>query len=56
MKNPLKTLYDWVLSWAEKPGGNIALYSIAFAESSLFPYTSRSTSNSILPTQNQKKA
>ncbi len=37
MKNPLKSLYDWVLSWADKPGGNIALYSISFAESSFFP-------------------
>ncbi|MCX8029594.1 MAG: DedA family protein [Brevinematales bacterium] len=37
MKNPLRTLYDWVLSWADKPGGNIALYSISFAESSFFP-------------------
>jgi len=37
MKNPLKSLYDWVLSWAEKPGGEAALYSLAFAESSFFP-------------------
>jgi len=37
MKNPLKLLYDWVLSWAEKPGGEAALYSLAFAESSFFP-------------------
>ncbi|MEN2998529.1 MAG: YqaA family protein [Brevinematia bacterium] len=37
MKNPLKSLYDWVLSWADKPGGKTALYSISFAESSFFP-------------------
>ncbi|MGC8964379.1 MAG: YqaA family protein [Brevinematia bacterium] len=37
MKNPLRSLYDWVLSWAHKPGGDIALYSISFAESSFFP-------------------
>ncbi len=37
MKNPLKSLYDWVLSWADKPGGHVALYSISFAESSFFP-------------------
>ncbi|MCS7299812.1 MAG: YqaA family protein [Spirochaetia bacterium] len=37
MKNPLRSLYDWVLSWADKPGGNVALYSISLAESSFFP-------------------
>lgn len=37
MKNPLKSLYNWVLSWADKPGGKTALYAISFAESSFFP-------------------
>jgi membrane protein YqaA with SNARE-associated domain len=30
-------LYDWVLSWAESPFGGIALFILAFAESSFFP-------------------
>lgn len=33
----LKKLYDWVLSWAETPYGGIALFLLAFAESSFFP-------------------
>jgi len=33
----LKSLYDWVLSWANTPYGGIALFVIAFAESSVFP-------------------
>lgn len=33
----LRRLYDWVISWGEKPGGAIALFLIAFAESSFFP-------------------
>ncbi len=37
MVNPLKVLYDWVLSWADKPSGKGVLYSVAFAESSFFP-------------------
>ncbi|MBI4713265.1 MAG: DedA family protein [Planctomycetes bacterium] len=37
MKNPLKRLYDWVLSWAGSPFGGWALFGIAFAESSFFP-------------------
>lgn len=37
MKNPLKRLYDWVLSWAGSPFGGWALFAIAFAESSFFP-------------------
>ncbi len=37
VRNPLKRLYRWVLSWAEHPGGAWALFGIAFAESSFFP-------------------
>jgi membrane protein YqaA with SNARE-associated domain len=33
----LRKSYDWVLSWAETPYGNVALFLIAFAESSFFP-------------------
>lgn len=35
--NPLRKLYDWVLSFAEKPYGAWALFLVAFAESSFFP-------------------
>lgn len=33
----IRSLYDWVLSWAHTPYGGIALFLIAFAESSVFP-------------------
>ena len=33
----LRRLYEWVLSWAETPYGGIALFVLAFAESSFFP-------------------
>ncbi|KIH77403.1 membrane protein YqaA, SNARE-associated domain [Geoalkalibacter ferrihydriticus] len=33
----LRRLYDWVLSWAQTPYGGIALFFLAFAESSFFP-------------------
>ncbi len=33
----LRWLYDWVLSWAETPYGALALFVLAFAESSFFP-------------------
>ncbi|MFO7447151.1 MAG: YqaA family protein [Ignavibacteriaceae bacterium] len=33
----LRRLYDWVLSWAETPYGGLALFVLAFAESSFFP-------------------
>jgi len=33
----VKRLYDWVLGWAHKPHGAIALFVLAFAESSFFP-------------------
>lgn len=36
-RNPLRRMYDWMLSWAHKPGGSIALFGISFAESSFFP-------------------
>lgn len=35
--NPLRRLYDWVLSWADRPNGSWALFLLAFAESSFFP-------------------
>lgn len=35
--NPIRRLYDWVLSWAETPYGTPALGVLAFAESSFFP-------------------
>jgi len=34
---PIRKLYDWVLSWAEKPSAQYALFILAFAESSFFP-------------------
>lgn len=33
----IRSLYDWVLHWAETPYGAIALFFLAFAESSFFP-------------------
>ncbi len=33
----VKRLYDWVLGWAERPGGGWALFWLAFCESSFFP-------------------
>ncbi|MCP3677470.1 MAG: DedA family protein [Deltaproteobacteria bacterium] len=33
----MKRLYDWVLSWAHTPYGSVALFFLAFAESSFFP-------------------
>jgi membrane protein YqaA with SNARE-associated domain len=34
---PIRRLYDWVLSFAERPGGSWALFGFSFAESSFFP-------------------
>lgn len=34
---PLRRLYAWVLSWADRPGGTWALFGISFAEASFFP-------------------
>lgn len=33
----LRSLYDWVLHWAHTPYGPVALFILAFAESSFFP-------------------
>lgn len=33
----VRRLYDWTLSWAERPGGVWALFLIALIESSVFP-------------------
>lgn len=33
----LRSMYDWVLHWAQTPYGSIALFLLAFAESSFFP-------------------
>lgn len=35
--NIMRRLYDWVLHWAETPYGGIALFILAFVESSFFP-------------------
>lgn len=37
MFRPLRKLYNWVLNWANQPGGTWALFGIAVAESSFFP-------------------
>lgn len=34
---PVRRLYNWVLSWSERPQGPAALGVLAFAESSFFP-------------------
>ncbi len=34
---PIKRLYHWVLGWADRPGGPVALGVIATAESFIFP-------------------
>lgn len=36
-RNPLRRLYNWVISWANHPAGIWALFIIAFAEASFFP-------------------
>jgi membrane protein YqaA with SNARE-associated domain len=36
-RNPVRRLYDWMLSWADRKGGPLALFGISFAESSVFP-------------------
>ncbi|MDQ7029787.1 MAG: YqaA family protein [Ardenticatenia bacterium] len=33
----LRSLYDWVVAWAYTPYAGVALFGIAFAESSFFP-------------------
>ncbi|MGD9853221.1 MAG: YqaA family protein [Nitrospirales bacterium] len=32
-----RQLYDWMLSWSDSPYGGVALFWLAFAESSFFP-------------------
>ena len=32
-----RQLYNWVLSWSERPGGERMLFFISLAESSFFP-------------------
>jgi membrane protein YqaA with SNARE-associated domain len=36
-RNPVRRLYDWMLSWADRKSGPAALFGISFAESSFFP-------------------
>ena len=36
-ENPIRRLYQWTVSWADRPGGTYALFFIALAESSFFP-------------------
>ena len=36
-RNPLRRLYLWVLHWAQTPEAEVALFALAFAESSFFP-------------------
>lgn len=36
-RNAVRRLYDWVLGWADRPGGTWALFGISFAEASFFP-------------------
>jgi membrane protein YqaA with SNARE-associated domain len=33
----MRRLYDWVIGWADRPGGERALAGLSFAESSFFP-------------------
>ncbi len=33
----VRRIYDWVLAWADHPGGVWALFTLSFAESSFFP-------------------
>lgn len=36
-RHPHRRLYNWVLHWADTPYGAVALFLLAFAESSFFP-------------------
>ncbi len=36
-RNPIRRIYEWVLSWADTPYGVPALFVLAFMESSFFP-------------------
>jgi len=35
--NLMRRLYNWVLAWSERPSAGVALFVLAFAESSFFP-------------------
>lgn len=35
--NLMRRLYNWVLAWTERPSAAVALFVLAFAESSFFP-------------------
>ncbi len=35
--NPIRMLYDWTLHWAKTPHSTLALFILAFCESSFFP-------------------
>ncbi|MDR3198367.1 MAG: DedA family protein, partial [Planctomycetaceae bacterium] len=37
LTRPVRSLYDWVLSWSETPYGSLILFVLAFIESSFFP-------------------
>jgi len=36
-RNPVRRLYDWVLRWADRPTGPVALVGLAAAEAVFFP-------------------
>ncbi len=36
-RNPIRRLYAWILSWADRPSGPRVLALLGFAESSVFP-------------------
>lgn len=36
-RNPIRRLYNWVLSWADRPHGTWALALLSFSEASFFP-------------------
>ena len=38
-----RRLYEWTLHWAHTPYGSIALFALAFCESSFFPDTTGCT-------------
>lgn len=36
-RGPVRRLYDWVIAWADRPGGPVALFGLAMAEAFIFP-------------------
>lgn len=36
-RNPIRRLYNWVLSWADSPYGPLAMILVSFGDSSFFP-------------------